>query len=310
MADEIMVSIVCNAYNHEKYITQALNSFLMQKTNFPFEVLIHDDASTDGTADIIRDYVAKFPEIIKPIYQTQNQYSQKISVTRTYQYSRAQGKYIALCEGDDYWTDPCKLQKQVDAMEAHPEVDICAHRTAYIREGKVTALVPKQKSSTIFPPEQVIAGGGAFVATSSLMFRRNMLNGENDYTQFWGLDYILQISGSLRGGMLYLKDCMSVYRQMSEGSWTARTKSNIEKRKAHSARIKDVLSKIDAGTDHRYTAVINNSIALSSLKTMAQQGDVKTILSPEYRRMLGRLSFVLQCEIVLFAAFKAVTKRK
>ena len=86
----------------------------MQKTDFPFEILIHDDASTDGTADIIREYEAKYPDIIKPIYQTENQYSKGIKVSQVYQFPRAKGKYIALCEGDDYWTDPYKLQKQVD----------------------------------------------------------------------------------------------------------------------------------------------------------------------------------------------------
>ena len=103
--DAIMVSIVCNAYNQEKYISEAIESFLMQKTNFEFEVLIHDDASTDHTPDIIRSYERKYPDIIFPIYQTKNQYSQGIHITPKYQIPRARGKYIALCEGDDYWTD-------------------------------------------------------------------------------------------------------------------------------------------------------------------------------------------------------------
>jgi len=93
----------------------------MQKTNFPVEILIHDDASTDGTADIIREYEAQYPDIIKPIYQTENQYSKGIKISQVYQFPRAKGKYIALCEGDDYWIDPYKLQKQVDFLEANPE---------------------------------------------------------------------------------------------------------------------------------------------------------------------------------------------
>jgi glycosyltransferase involved in cell wall biosynthesis len=97
----------------------------MQQTNFPIEVLIHDDASTDDTADIIREYERKYPEIIKPIYQTENQYSKGVDVFQ-YNFSRAQGKYIALCEGDDYWTDPYKLQKQVDFLEKNPEYSICS----------------------------------------------------------------------------------------------------------------------------------------------------------------------------------------
>ena len=121
----IVVSIVSLAYNHAKYIRQCLDGFIMQKTHFAFEVLIHDDASTDGTADIIREYELKYPNIIKPIYQTENQYQKGVAIGATYLYPRVQGKYIAECEGDDYWTDPFKLQKQVDFMEQHPDYGLC-----------------------------------------------------------------------------------------------------------------------------------------------------------------------------------------
>jgi glycosyltransferase involved in cell wall biosynthesis len=117
----IVVSIVSLAYNHAKYIRQCLDGFIMQKTNFAFEVLIHDDASTDGTADIIREYELKYPNIIKPIYQTENQYQKGVAIGATYLYPRVQGKYIAECEGDDYWTDPLKLQRQVDFLETHSD---------------------------------------------------------------------------------------------------------------------------------------------------------------------------------------------
>lgn len=118
-----LVSINCLTYNHIQYIRQCLDGFLMQKTDFKFEVLVHDDASTDGTADIIREYEAKYPDIIKPIYQTENQYKKGRGLCIGYdlQIKRARGKYIADCEGDDFWTDPLKLQKQVDFLEANPD---------------------------------------------------------------------------------------------------------------------------------------------------------------------------------------------
>ena len=117
----ILVSICCQSYNQEPYIRQCLEGFIIQKTNFPFEVLIYDDASTDKTADIIREYEGKYPDIIKPIYQTENQYSKKISIFKKFQHPRAKGKYIAICEGDDYWIDSLKLQKQVDFLEKKPD---------------------------------------------------------------------------------------------------------------------------------------------------------------------------------------------
>ncbi len=127
MDEQIMVSVFCATYNHEKYIRKCLDGFIMQKTNFKFEVLVHDDASTDKTADIIREYEEKYPDIIKPIYQTENQYSKGVQIGVTFQYPRAKGKYIAFCEGDDYWCDENKLQRQFDIMESHPECSICVH---------------------------------------------------------------------------------------------------------------------------------------------------------------------------------------
>lgn len=117
---EPLVSICCITYNHEKYIKDAIEGFLMQETDFPFEIIIHDDASTDKTAEIIREYEKKYPELIKPIYQTENQYSKGVRVSLL-TYKKAKGKYIAFCEGDDYWTDPLKLQKQVTFLDKNPD---------------------------------------------------------------------------------------------------------------------------------------------------------------------------------------------
>ena len=122
-----VVSISCITYNQAPFIRECLESFLMQKTTFPFEILIHDDASTDGTTEIIKEYQAKYPDIIKPIFREQNLYSQGIRMINRFNYERAQGKYIALCEGDDFWSDPHKLQIQYEAMESDPDCSICYH---------------------------------------------------------------------------------------------------------------------------------------------------------------------------------------
>ena len=121
MEKPVIVTIRCLVYNHEPYLRQCLDGFVMQKTNFRFEAIVHDDASTDGSAAIIREYAEKYPEIIKPIIETENQYSKHDGSLRKIMIDHTRGKYIAICEGDDYWIDPLKLQKQVDFLEKNPE---------------------------------------------------------------------------------------------------------------------------------------------------------------------------------------------
>ena len=134
MSDTPLVSICCLTFNHEAFVRQCLDGFLMQQTSFGVEILIHDDASTDNTQNIIREYESKYPDRIFPLYETENKYSNgyKGRMDITFNYARARGKYVASCEGDDYWTDPLKLQKQVDFMESHPEYSVCFHRCQHL----------------------------------------------------------------------------------------------------------------------------------------------------------------------------------
>lgn len=124
MTGDPLVSIRCMVYNHEPFLRQCLDGFVMQKTTFPFEAIVHDDASTDGSAAIIREYAEKYPDIIKPIYETENQY-RKGTIGKIMDAAiHPNSKYIALCEGDDYWTDPHKLQVQVDIMEVDESIGL------------------------------------------------------------------------------------------------------------------------------------------------------------------------------------------
>ncbi|MGM9837766.1 MAG: glycosyltransferase family 2 protein [Paludibacteraceae bacterium] len=125
------VAINCLVYNHEPYLLDCLEGFVMQQTDFPFVAIVHDDASTDHSADIIREYAAKYPDIIHPIYETENQYSKKdgfLVCIMDNALAATDAEYVAMCEGDDYWTDPHKLKKQVDFMDAHPEYILTSHR--------------------------------------------------------------------------------------------------------------------------------------------------------------------------------------
>ena len=148
-----LVSICCLAFNHQDYIKDTLDGFLNQKTNFSFEILIHDDASTDNTPRIIEEYVKNYPEIIKPILQVENQWTKGISPSHTYNWPRVKGKYIAMCEGDDYWTDPHHLQRSVDKLEEDLGLSLtCA---AYdVLEGNKLKKGPRYKQSFEFNKEQ------------------------------------------------------------------------------------------------------------------------------------------------------------
>lgn len=281
--NEIKVSVVCNAYNHEAYIRDALEGFVMQKTTFPFEVLVHDDASTDKTAEIIREYEQKYPEIIKPIYETENQYSKHDGSLGRIQYGRVQGDYIAICEGDDYWTDPLKLQKQFDVLESNPNIDICATAAKTERNGEITGEVAPAAENTIFTVEEVIHGGGGFVATGSLMHRASIRKNPPAFLQMMSMDYCIQIAGALRGGMIYLAEPTCVYRLTTPGSWTVRTYSSISALNTLEENLCNMLQCLDKETAGKYHSVIREITMDRKFEGFVRNRDYHSMCRPEYR---------------------------
>ena len=279
MSEQVMVSIICNAYNHEKYIRDALDGFVMQKTNFVYEILVHDDASTDTTADIIREYEAKYPELIKPIYQTENQYSKEEGLVGKIQRARALGKYIAICEGDDFWTDPLKLQKQVDALEAHPEIDMCTHRASKVKEydKKFIAMVEPADHDTILTQAQVIKGGGGYLATCSLMFRRTLCENTPEFRKALWIDYSLQVQGALRGGIIYLNDNMSSYRVRLSNSWTCETMRDKEKKAEFFAKTIEMRKVLNRETGYIYDDIINEANSRTEFMLLSALGKRKEL---------------------------------
>ncbi len=216
-----LVSIICNTYNHVNYIRQCLDGFLMQETNFPIEILVHDDASTDGTADIVREYEDKYPDLIKPIYQTENQYSKGVKVSLKYQYSRAQGKYIALCEGDDYWTDPLKLQKQVDLLENNQDCVMCS--SSYKIYNQLTNQYSNPRLNYglgEYTLDNLILGDWLFHPLT-VIFKRSVLD-ICDLTKYKRIvDLILFYELLNHGGKgLFLSDVTAVYRLHDSGIWS------------------------------------------------------------------------------------------
>ncbi len=165
-----LVSIVCDTYNQAPFISDALDGFLAQKTDFPFEIIVHDDASTDGTAEIILAYEREHPDLIRCICRTENIYSRDPKILEHYVFPHARGKYIAICEGDDFWTSPDKLQKQVSYLEAHPECTLCVCAGDLVDpEGNKTGSVAPYPTDRDVPTDELIRGGGGFVATASIV---------------------------------------------------------------------------------------------------------------------------------------------
>jgi glycosyltransferase involved in cell wall biosynthesis len=216
-----LVSICCLTFNQVSYIRQCLDGFMMQKTDFPFEVLIHDDASTDGTSDIIREYETKYPDVIRPIYQIENQYSKGVrGIMAKYNFPRAQGKYIALCEGDDYWTDPLKLQKQFDFLEKHPQYSFCFHNaiTFYVNKG-ISVIFNKKLKTKEYNTNDLLFKNW-FIPTASLFIRKDKLPQPFPewFSKIYNGDLGLELLLSTQGNFFCINEPMSVYRKNAIGS--------------------------------------------------------------------------------------------
>lgn len=224
MEDNIIVSISCITYNHAKYIRQCLDGMLMQKTDFRYEILIHDDASTDGTDDIIREYETKYPDIIKPIYETENQYSKGIRISATYNYPRAKGKYIALCEGDDYWTDPCKLQKQVDFLDNHLDFSMCFTGAKVKCEvNNITSNLYEDLKTQEYWGDDIISKW--IVPTCSVVFKKDILQYIPNNTRFCVGDNVCFLTCAKHGRVFCISEPTSVYRRQSDG-WVSTHKDS------------------------------------------------------------------------------------
>ena len=228
---EPLVSIFCLTYNHERSIRQSLESFLMQKASFNFEILIHDDASTDLTPHIIREFENIYPEIVKPIYQVENQYKKRVGISRTFQLPRAKGKYVAFCEGDDYWVDPYKLQKQIDFLEKNPNYVLSHTSFNYYYEKNDLFIPANSESKEIISianngstaiMQQILNGNRYRVQTVTAVVRTEEYKSVIETDSFlYKSGYFLMGDTPLWVGLLhlgkfhYLPEITSVYRVAS-----------------------------------------------------------------------------------------------
>lgn len=311
--DEIMVSVCCSVYNHEKYLRKCLDGFIMQKTNFKFEVLIHDDASTDNSAEIIREYERKYPNMIKPIYQKENQYSKKVKINLKYQYPRAKGKYIALCEGDDYWCDEKKLQMQFDAMETNPDCVLCVHITRHIDENgnlrpgrfpdfKITEnIIPKQKFQKIMVSERnyPFHTSSYFIQTQHL---KEVAKGKvNFIMQSKVGDIPLLMYLATKGSVFYIPKEMSRYRLQSIGSYSERVSNNPKFQEAVFRKQIECYRLYDEYTSYAFHNEIEVLLLRYEFRIYVAYKDWNKIRQKRFRKFFDE--FTVKRKIYLFLCY-------
>ena len=234
MEESPLVSVCVISYQHEHFIEDALNGILSQKTSFDFELLIYDDASQDNSQSIIRRMCGEAPSNIsvRLFLQRENMWSRGISGSNAILYPAVRGKYVALCEGDDYWTDPLKLQKQVDFLERHPDYSMCLHPGRVLYEGNPAAptdeFYPGEKFHRIFrrkrrvPLEYMLRGNMA--TTASVMYRWKYYGKTFCEVFPQGInpgDWYMHLLHAKDGKIGYLPEPMSVYRKHPGGMYSS-----------------------------------------------------------------------------------------
>lgn len=237
-----VVSVICVTYNHAEYLEDALRGFLLQKTNFKFEVVVYDDASKDGTSEIIQVYAKKYPTIIKPLIQTVNQYSQGRRPTQI-AFKAAHGAFVALCEGDDIWIDRQKLQLQYEILKSK-EISIAFHSAVELNVDTAGKRIIANHSlgDNFISLKDSVKGRGGFMPTASLFFRSELMEKNLAFFEN-GLplgDFFLQMILSYSGKIYYFSRPMSLYRRNSVGSWTESQKNKENAKKYYGDMIEGI----------------------------------------------------------------------
>jgi glycosyltransferase involved in cell wall biosynthesis len=259
-----LVSVCMATYNHEPYIAEAIESVLMQKTSFDFELLIGEDESSDKTREICKKYAEENPDKIRLFLRDRNTSHLYDENGKTIQIFNvrwlrmsARGDFYAVCEGDDYWCDHKKLEKQIQLMMKYPDCEMCFHpaKVKNMKNDQLNRVTAIHKDSPhIYSVEDIILGGGSFCATASLMFRKEAL-AKFDHLKTDLLlpvgDVYIQICGALNGGALFLPEVMSVYRTGVDGSWTQRN-SEYPIFVLHKLDLIKTNREIDTRLDKRY----------------------------------------------------------
>lgn len=275
MEDNIQVSICCLTYNHRDYIRQAIDGFLMQKANFNYEIIIHDDASTDGTVDILKEYQGKYTEKIRLLLQEENQTTKGIVITRNFLFPQVRGKYIAYCEGDDFWTYDGKLQEQYDLMEAHPEISACYHDAIMWSQSddRIMLNVINHPSGYI-SDEDVICTTKGWYPTASIFMRTEYIKEQPVFTISTG-DELWRNYLACRGKLYYINKAWSVYRQFANGAWNTKYRKDKELALNHFKNIILYLKEFNQYSQGRFEKYLKKRVFLGVNKYRNSHGGAK-----------------------------------
>jgi glycosyltransferase involved in cell wall biosynthesis len=281
-----LVSICCITYNHENFIRDAIEGFLMQDTTFPVEILINDDASTDKTAHIIREYEKNYPDVIFPIYQSVNQRSKGIKPNPTFNYPRTRGKYIALCEGDDYWTDPLKLQKQVEFLEGNEEFSACFTNADFVNEIDDThRMYVRDLQQGDVDIKDIIVKGGYIYPTASLVFNKKMVNHnlQSNIPELAG-DSLLIFNLAIHGKVYFIDQKTCVYRRWEGGIYSGISKDQSRLVNQWGKEIVGY-QKLNKATSYEYSKFIKIKLSSLSLKILSVRLKADTVKFIIYLRV-------------------------
>lgn len=228
-----VITFLCTTYNQESYIEQAIKGFLIQKTSFPYEIIIHDDYSTDDTTKVIDSYKSKYPTLIKTIYQKENQYSQGVSVTLL-AVKQSRAEYIALCEGDDYWINENKIENQLSLMLDDSSVTMVVSPARTELNDNITKNILGEYGSKtrMISPQDILDISGQFAPTSSYVLKReSLIKSRELFISAPVGDLFIQLYCATQGKLVYFPEIGSVYRLMAKNSWTENMNKNKLKNK-------------------------------------------------------------------------------
>lgn len=312
MKTEPLVTVILPTHNHAPFIAQAIESVLEQETEYPFDILLHDDASTDGTADICRDYAVRYPDRITLIAQTVNQYQFDRRIQSHILFPLVKAKYTAILDGDDYWCDKQKLQKQVGYLEAHPDCTMCIGRADQVdASGKtIHKLAPYAQSRRVDINDMIVAGG-SFCSSGTIVAPTALLNAMPEFTMVTEVEDIpVHLWCAVEGYAWYFAERMAIYRATVPGSWSARQyAAALPVRLETHATVRELLIGFDAYTKGKYHDAFAHAIGYQEFEALCLTHDMKALKSPPYRAYYERLSAKRRARLWAEKLFPRLTAR-